>query len=194
PCDPVFSISKDPRKLIEQLGLKDGLFNLLIMGGGFGTGPVREVVDFVCGPGSTVQNKVQAIVICGKNKKLFDELAAKKDLKGRLSIFGYMDNIDEFMEVSDLIITKSGGLTVSEALSKKLPMIVIQPIPGQETRNCNILEGYGAAVRANTARDAVKHVEGFIRNPSRIIGMKARINLLSFPDAAKDIGGFLRGL
>ncbi len=60
-----------------------------------------------------------------------------------------MNNIDEFMEASDCIITKSGGLTVSEALSKKLPMIITNPIPGQETRNCKILTGFGTAVRAD---------------------------------------------
>lgn len=191
PCDPVFSISRGRKQLIRDLGLEDGFFNLLVMGGGFGTGPVREIVDSICGADFSVYDKIQVIVICGKNKRLFDELnAKKKTLRTRLCVFGYMNNIDEFMELSDLIITKSGGLTVSEALSKNLPMIVIQPIPGQETRNCEILEGYGAALRANNAREVIACVEEFIKFPEKIIGMKARINLLSYPGAARDIAKF----
>ena len=192
PCDPVFSISKGRERLIRDLGLEDGFFNLLVMGGGFGTGPVREIVDSVFRSGSPIYNKVQVIVICGKNKRLFDELKERKDaLRARLCVFGYMNNIDEFMEASDLIITKSGGLTVSEALSKKLPMIVIQPIPGQETRNCEILQAYGIAVRANNAREVLSRVEEFIKFPEKILGMKARINLLSYPGAARDIAKFV---
>ncbi|MBU1007027.1 MAG: UDP-N-acetylglucosamine--LPS N-acetylglucosamine transferase, partial [Candidatus Omnitrophica bacterium] len=138
--------------------------------------------------GSSARDKIQVIVICGKNKKLLDDLnAAKKDLKAMIAPFGYMNNIDEFMEASDLIVTKSGGLTVSEALSKKLPMIIIRPILGQETRNCGILEEYGAAVRADSSGEVVKRVEEFIKFPEKLIGMKARISVIAYPDAAKEI-------
>ena len=188
PADPVFSISKGRKSLIEKLGLKEDYFNLLIMGGGFGTGPVKEIVNTLSDLGSGIKNGLQIIVICGKNKALFEDLnkiGASSEIKMR--VFGYMNNVDEFMEASDLIITKSGGLTVSESLSKKLPMIIIQPIPGQETGNCKILEGYGVAVRANTVGQVVDHVKRFLSAPEKIIGMKARINLLAYPDAAKDI-------
>jgi processive 1,2-diacylglycerol beta-glucosyltransferase len=195
PCNPVFGISKGRQKLIRELGMEEGFFNLLIMGGGFGTGPVREIVQSICNRKSAIRDKVQTIVICGKNEKLFEDLnRLKQDLKARLCIFGYMDNIDEFMEVSGSIITKSGGLTISEALSKKLPMIIIQPIPGQETRNCNVLTDYGTAVRANSVRAVKKHVTDFINLPEKIIGMKVRINLLSYPDAARDIVRFALSL
>jgi len=188
PCSPLFSISKGRQKLMAELNLEEGFFNLLIMGGGFGTGPIRKIVQSICSSESIVRDKVQVIVICGKNKKLSETLnKLKQDLKARLCIFGYMDNIDEFMEVSSCIITKSGGLTISEALSKRVPMIIIQPIPGQETRNCRILTDYGVALRANNVKDVKKHVTDFINLPERIMGMKVRINLLSYHNAAKDI-------
>ena len=97
---------------------------------------------------------------------------------------------ENFARLCDLLITKSGGLTVSEALSKKLPMIIIKPIPGQETRNCRILEGYGVAVRANTVKKVETLLQEFMEFPEKMIGMKARINLLSYKSAAKDIAGF----
>ena len=195
PCDPVFSISKGRDQLIEKLGLAEGFFNLLIMGGGFGTGPVKEIVNSISNLKKDIRVRLQIMVICGRNKKLLEDLnRVMLDIDVKMSVFGFMDNVDEFMESSDCIITKSGGLTVSESLSKKLPMIIIKPIPGQETRNCKALTGYGTALRANSVSQVIEHVKDLVSYPEKIIGMKARINLLSYPDAARDIAGFVRGL
>lgn len=192
PCDPVFGRSGDRIALQAKLGLKKDLFSVLIMSGGFGTGPIRKIVRYVSGLESSMRDKIQIIVICGKNKALFDELnRVKADLKVRLSVFGYMDNIHEFMTVSDCIMTKSGGLTVSESLSKTLPMIIIRPIPGQETRNCRVLTDFGTAVRANTVKQALGYLRDFISLPEKLIGIRTRINLLSYPNAARDIAEFI---
>ncbi|MEE8317753.1 MAG: glycosyltransferase, partial [Candidatus Omnitrophota bacterium] len=124
------------------------------------------------------------------------ELDRKKEVFSgfNLHVFGYMDNIDEFMEIADCIVTKSGGLTDSEALSKRLPMIIIRPIPGQEERNSKILTDYGAAVRADTVRQAIYYIKDFISSPEKIIGMRARINLLAYPNAARTIARFAQEL
>jgi processive 1,2-diacylglycerol beta-glucosyltransferase len=194
PCDPVFGISKGRSELMKKLGIREGFFNLLIMGGGFGTGPVREIVYALGSEEEKIRKAVQAIVICGKNQKLYEELnSAGNKMDIALSVFGYMNNIDEFMEASDCIVTKSGGLTVSEALSKKLPMIIIQPIPGQETRNCKVLTDYGTAARANNVKQVLSNLRGLINCPEKIMSMKARIGLLSYVNAAKDIAEFISG-
>lgn len=194
PCDSIFSVSKGRLELMKKLGIKEGLFNLLIMGGGFGTGPVKEIVYALSSEKDKIRKAMQVIVICGKNEKLYKELnSAGIKIDMALSVFGYMNNVDEFMEMSDCIVTKSGGLTVSETLSKKLPMIIIQPIPGQETRNCKVLTDYGTAVRANNVKQVLLNVRDFINYPEKIIGMKARIGLLSYANAAKDIAAFISG-
>ncbi len=192
PCEPQFSEKKPKDELVGKIGIKDDRFNLLIMGGGFGTGPVREIVySLLSGDDETVDN-LQLIVVCGKNKKLCDELnGLGRYLRGELRVLGYSDNVDELMEISDCIVTKSGGLTVSESLSKQLPMIVIKPIPGQETRNCDILTRFGAAVRANSVSDVKKYVRDFITCPEKIVGMKARTGLLSYGDAVRNIADFM---
>jgi processive 1,2-diacylglycerol beta-glucosyltransferase len=82
---------------------------------------------------------------------------------------------------------------VSEALSKKLPMIIIQPIPGQETRNCKVLADYGTAVRANNVKQVLSNIKDLIKYPEKIMGMKARIGLLSYANSAKDIAAFISG-
>ena len=194
PCDPAFGFSKGRAELIKKMGLGEDFFNVLIMGGGFGTGPVEKIIDSVCTLEVSIRDSLQVIVICGKNKVLFEQLNKKRSAFGvKLYIFGYMTNIDEFMELSDCIVTKSGGLTISEALSKKLPMIIIQPIPGQETRNAKVLARYGAALCANKPEKVRDYVRDFIKFPEKIIGMKARINFLAYPDAAKDIAEFVAG-
>lgn len=192
PCEKRFGIKKDKDALMKTLGLEKGFFNLLIMGGGFGSGPIKALSRFLCSYSSGVNDRLQLIVICGKNKSLFSQLdRIKKDLNARMHIFGYMDNIDEFMEVSDCIVTKSGGLTISEALSKNLPMIIIRPIPGQETRNCKILVDCGVAIRANNIKSVKRYIVDFIKNPEKIIDMKLRMYAFMYPLAAKDIADFV---
>jgi len=195
PCDPVFSVSKGRDALIRQLGIEPGFFNVLVMSGGFGTGPMEEIVTEINNMGPEIRDRMQIIAICGKNEPLFHELSEMaQGLNVKLKAFGYMNNVDEFMEVSDIIVTKPGGLTISEALSKNLPMIIVRPILGQETRNCKILTGYGTAVKANNAREACKFIKEFATSPERLIGTRARIGLLRYPDAAKNIAVFLRNL
>ena len=107
---------------------------------------------------------------------------------------GRGNNVDEFMEVSDIIVTKPGGLTISEALSKTLPMIIVQPILGQETRNCKILTGYGTAVQANTTEEVFDYIIEFASSPEKILGTRTRIKLLRYPDAAKNIAEFIKSI
>jgi processive 1,2-diacylglycerol beta-glucosyltransferase len=192
PCDPIFSISKGKEMLIKKLGIEPGLFNVLIMSGGFGTGPMKEIISEINGMAPEIRDKMQLIAICGKNEALFQELGKiSASLKVKVKPFGYMNNVDEFMEVSDIIVTKPGGLTISEALSKTLPMIIVQPILGQETRNCKILTGYGTAVKAKNTKEVCGYIKEFATSPERMIGTRTRIGLLRYPDAAKDIASFV---
>jgi processive 1,2-diacylglycerol beta-glucosyltransferase len=196
PCDPVFGISKGRENLMRELGIEPGFFNALIMSGGFGTGPIKEIVIEASKLAEDIRQRIQLIVICGKNEALLKDLnGIRYQVSGiRLKAFGYMDNVDEFMEVSDIIVTKPGGLTISEALSKTLPMIIVQPILGQETRNCKILTGYGTAVKANNTKEVCGFIKEFAASPERMIGTRTRIGLLRYPDAAKDIAAFVTTL
>jgi len=195
PCDPVFSISKGKENLIKQLGIEPGFFNVLLMSGGFGAGPMKEIVAEINNLDPETRDKIQLIAICGKNELLFHELSKMtQGLKVKLKAFGYMNNVDEFMEVSDIIVTKPGGLTISEALTKTLPMIIVQPILGQETRNCKILTGYGTAVKAKNTKEVCGYIEEFATSPEKMIGTRTRIKLLRYPDAAKNIAEFVKNI
>lgn len=195
PCDPIFGVKKDKEMLMRQLGIEPGFFNVLIMSGGFGTGPIKEIVSEINNLDPETRDKIQLITICGKNEIAFHELSKMNQLlKVRVKVFGYMNNVDEFMEVSDIIVTKPGGLTISEALSKTLPMIIVQPILGQETRNCKILTGYGTAVKAKNTKEVCGYIEKFAASPEKMISTRTRIKLLRYPDAAKNIAEFVQKL
>jgi processive 1,2-diacylglycerol beta-glucosyltransferase len=95
------------------------------------------------------------------------------------------------MGVSDCIISKAGGLTVSESLASGLPMIIVRPIPGQETRNCRILVRYGLAVRARSTGDIKRYVTGFMDDPERIKNIRLRMSFLSTADSSREIAEFI---
>jgi processive 1,2-diacylglycerol beta-glucosyltransferase len=91
------------------------------------------------------------------------------------------------MAVSDVLISKSGGITVSEALAKELPIIVIFPIPGQETWNCDYLVERGAAVKVERLADLRRALEEMIADPARLERMRSSIREIKRPDASRDI-------
>ena len=92
---------------------------------------------------------VQVIVVCGRDEKLYRSLdSVMAEGKNTMIRFGFVSNVEELMGASDVIITKAGGLTVSEALTKRLPLVIFKPIPGQEEENAAFLEGIGAGITA----------------------------------------------
>jgi processive 1,2-diacylglycerol beta-glucosyltransferase len=130
PISQAFVQPYDRAALRQKLGLSGDAPVVLVMGGGAGVGAMGEAVQAVlAGP------PVQALAIAGKNAELKEALSRMKVPAGsRLIPFGFVDTIAELMAVSDLAVTKSGGLTTSECLAMGLPMIVRDPIPGQEER------------------------------------------------------------
>lgn len=92
---------------------------------------------------------LQMVAISGKNEKmnsLFNEYVASNNAEDRVKVLEFTKQIPELMSISDLVITKPGGLTTSESLASHLPIVVINPIPGQEEENAVFLEEMNAAV------------------------------------------------
>ncbi len=192
PVDPVFSETKLKEALLKRLDLRENFFNILLVSGGFGVGPIKELVLGFDRLKDRIGSELQLIVICGRNKRLFNELTLlQKRLRIENKIYPFVDNMDEFMQVSDIMITKSGGITISEALSKSLPMIIIRPILGQETRNSAILLQYGVALKANWVFGACRIVKSLIESSERLYGMRARSKVFAHPDAAMEIAKFI---
>ncbi len=188
PIDPKFAEKVDPEEVIAKIGLDSNIPTILIMGGGHGLGPIPELVVSL----NKINRPIQMMIVTGNNKNLFDWLERKKpSLKKKVLVYGYISNIDELMSASTLIITKPGGLTISEALSKHLPIIIINPIPGQEAKNTEYLLKETVAVKANSANDVAVLTEVLISQRSKLEQMRRNAQRIAKPNAAIDTANLI---
>lgn len=135
----------------KKLGLSVDLPTILIMGGGLGMGVVESFKKIRNFPTS-----IQIICVAGKNKELFEKLqklSAKS--KHPVLLYSYIDFIDVVMSAADLLISKPGGMTISEALALGLPLIIVDPLPGQEDYNTAFLTTAGAGIKVRKARGLI---------------------------------------
>lgn len=184
PIDPKFSEKADIEKITVKIGLETGLPVVLIMGGGQGLGPIPEIVSYL----NRISVNIQMLIVTGSNKNLLNWVERKKQgFKMRTFIYGYVYNIDELMAVSTLVITKPGGLTISEAVSKNLPIIIINPIPGQEAKNTEYLLKEGVAVKADSTLDVAILTEALLSHRSKLEHMRQNARKIAKPNSAVDI-------
>ncbi len=184
PVHPNFSEEKDRQGLLARHALNNQSPVILISAGSFGVTPLAEVIaDF-----GTIQEGFQIVVVCGRNARLRKELEIKQESEPRLKkVFGFVDFMDELMALSDLLITKPGGITVSESIAMGVPMILIEPIPGQEEANADYLVEQGAGVKARNLPVLLHKLGLLIKNPDRLAEMSRRAKAISRPYAAKTI-------
>lgn len=148
PIAAKFSSQVNPQAVRTEFSFSVDVPTLLVLGGGFGMGPVREILDQL----NRIERKLQVIIVCGRNEKLRKQIAAEP-ARHRTQVLGFASNMHELMTVSDLILTKPGGLTTSESLAMAKPMVILNPIPGQEAANSDFLLEQGAAVKVNCLED-----------------------------------------
>ena len=191
PINPEFAQPLNRSEIKLKLGLKQDSPVILIMGGSHGIGPLKQVISSL----DTSKFNFQEIVVTGVNKKLFRHL--NKNLgnyKKNIKLYEYANNVCELMSASDLVITKPGGVTVSEALAMKLPMIILKPIPGQEDNNTVYLIQHGAAIKVNKPKKIKGTVETLLSNPEKLKQLSLKALDMSKPRASLDIANFLLGL
>lgn len=153
-------------KILTKLNLRSDLPTFLIMGGAYGVlGEIKLFQKILSNP----EHPVQAIIVCGKNRKLYDSFdqLVKKSINPIVRL-EFVENIDELMTVADVIITKAGGLTVSEALTKSLPMLIYKPIPGQEEGNALYIQKIGAGKAIYSEEELEKTFYELILSPEKV--------------------------
>ena len=172
PVSPKFEEEMDQVHILRKLGLKSDFPIFLVMGGSYG---VLKSAKRICKKLADSPIPVQIIIVCGKNKKLYSSLEEVIE-QGRNPMirFEYVDNVEELMSVSDLIITKAGGLTVSEALTKHLPLVIYKPIPGQEQENAHFVQAIGAGCLATNEEELEQLLNRFLRHPEELERMRKR--------------------
>jgi processive 1,2-diacylglycerol beta-glucosyltransferase len=188
PIDPVFAQPKDKALMRAKYGLDRSLATVLVSAGGFGVGPVEQLVQSM----AKMSHPIQVIAICGRNETLkvrMEQLSQAMPIssKVRIHTVGYTKEMDEYMAASDLVLGKPGGLTTSEALAKGLGLVIVNPIQGQEERNSDHLLEEGAAIRCNNLPVLGWKIDRLLDEPGRLAALQANAHRLGRPRAALDI-------
>lgn len=181
PIAAKFSTKVDSKAVRKTYGLRDDQRVLLVLSGGFGMGPLADVLEEL----DKVPEEFQTVVVTGRNEELRRDLAAQ-DRKHPTHILGFASNMHELMAVADLVITKPGGLTSSEALAMGKPLFILNPIPGQEAANSDFLLERGAAGKVNRVEDLPYRIEQLLGS-KKLTQMAATAKALGRPQAAKAV-------
>lgn len=190
-----FLLKYDKSQILESFGLSPKKKTVLFFGGGeFGLGKTQTYKIFK----SFIQcnENIQVVAISGKNQKMkesFEELVDELHKQDNVKILEYTDKVPELMSISDLVVTKPGGLTTTESLASGLPIVIINPIPGQEEENAIYLEKNKVAVWIKKEDNVQEILNDLFSNPDKIQEMKIRARLISKKNSTKDICKILLG-
>ena len=181
PISNRFLVDYDKNSILKELEFHDNKKTILFFGGGeFGLGKTRTVEIFECFV--KLFKNTQIIAISGKNEKMrnaFEKIVKENNRTDSIRVFEYTKQVPEFMSISDLVVTKPGGLTTSESLASNLPMVVINPIPGQEEENAEFLEENGIAIWIKKNDDPYKKLENLFVDEKKLADMKENTKKLA---------------
>lgn len=184
PVHPVFSEAKDRKTLLAKFGLDSDRPIVLQLSGGFGVGPIEKIFDALL----RVEKPMQLVTITGRNEKLKSQLQkVRSPERHRVKVMGFTKEIDELMALADLVVSKPGGLTTSETLARGAIMVIVNPIPGQETRNSDFLLESGAAIKANNTAVLSHKVTSLLADPRRLDELRTNVRRIARPRAAFDV-------
>ena len=180
-----FAKNETREELCKRERLDPEIPTVLLMAGSFG---VTGVLDFYEQLAQTGE-KIQMIVITGRNIKLFDHFDKKiqeLDSSRNTKLLYFVDNVEDYMHIADLIVTKPGGLTVTESIACHLPMAIYSAYPGQEKDNVDFLLNQNAAVLIDKKNGAKQIIE-LVNSPEKLNEMRENCKKLALPNAAEDI-------
>ncbi len=181
PVMPAFSSPVDRERTLKSFGLSGAYPVVVQASGGHGLGPVEETYRALL----AASIPTELVVVCGRNEAAQKKIASiRPPGRHRVTVLGFTDRMRDLMAVADLLVTKAGGLTVSEALAFGLPMALISPIPGQEVRNADFLLENGAAVKASSPAALTGKVEELLSSETRLPEMRRKAKALGRPRAA----------
>lgn len=184
PIHPAFSRLPDQATVRQKHGIIGDRPVILQLAGGFGVGPIEELLDAAL----ACQQPMELILVTGKNEKLKQKLSSKKaPSQHRLKVLGFTSDMHELMTAADLVMTKPGGLTTSESLATGTPLIIVNPIPGQESRNSDFLLENCAAIKINNLATLTYKLERLLSDSTRLEQLRQNAKRLGKPRAAFDV-------
>lgn len=181
-----FSKKFDKSEARKRLGLKDGVFTVLVMfGGGFWSGNYQIVNNIVK---NIKGRELQIIVANGrdeKSKHKIDKIKPPSSIK--ILNFGFSREVDILMSAADIIVGKAGGVSVTESLNKFLPMVCCKELPEQEAVNVKMLVKEGAALQYKSDRHLIKILTELLNNPEKLVNMRKNVARIRRPHATRRV-------
>ena len=213
PISNRFLKTYNKKEILDTYNLSEDKFTVLFFGGGeFGLGKTKTAEIFESFVQESLKEKIQIIAIAGKNPKMkanFEEIVSKysvntttttttnttdtTDITNNVKILEFTNQVPELMSISDLVVTKPGGLTTSESLASHLPMLIINPIPGQEEENAEFLEDKGIAIWLRKNDDSKLIIENLLSDNKKLNLMKENTKLLARPHSTETICKMILG-
>jgi len=184
PIDPKFDRAIGREEARARLGLDPRRPAVLVMGGGGGVGPLADLAERL----AALALQPLVIVVCGLNAKLRAGIESTHAARaGNVRALGFTHDVDVLLEACDVVVSKAGGLTCSEALVKRTPLVIFRPTPGQEVANAEYLESGGAALLADSVAEVEGAVGRWIADPEARARVRESAARLAMPHAAETI-------
>lgn len=190
PVEKSFLDHRDKETVLTELGLSPDKLTVLLMGGSFGAGNIKETLEDLL----TIDRDFQILVVTGRNEHLKDKLSKMLDSTiqdKNICLLGYTDKMNDILASIDVLISKPGGLTTTEALLNDVPMIVPYFIPGQEEENLDFLTNCGAALRTTKKYSLPVLLKVLIDDPSRLDMLRKNIKSIRKFDSAVNISNLV---
>lgn len=188
PIDLSFTQKHNNKQIFDKLNLDPNRFTVLLMGGGAGVLPMDKILK-VC---DNINRQVQFIIVTGNNKKMYKTIGNICDsLKNEIRLFSFVNNVNELMSISNVLITKPGGMTTAEALAVGVPMLIYRPIPGQEEENTKFLTERNIAIRCDNIAEIKNAMLALIADRQLLDKQKQQARLWAQPYAASNISDLI---
>ena len=188
PVGEAFGQPVDCATLQARFHLQPQRVTALVTSGGTTIGQFERVVEALVSLESVLPGRLQLLVVCGQDEAARRRLAHQAETSPMpMQIFGFVDYMADLMAASNLVVSKAGGLTISESLARGKPLVLYHIIPGQERMNAEYVARHGAAVIAHRPADVAAAVRQFIEHPGYAEAMHQAAQALSRPQAAQEI-------
>ena len=172
PVRAAFYKERNRVRAIAELQLPADKRHILMMSGSMGCGPIVGLAQMLS---EGIPRDTFMTVVCGRNKKIYDELSEVAVSKDNMRVVGFSDKIPEYMDASELIITKPGGLSSTEAAVKNLPMVFVEAVPGCETHNLDFFVSNGFAFSGADTEAVAERVIYSLSVPEELNNIRRRL-------------------
>lgn len=185
PISQRFLENFNKKEIKKEFGLKENLKTIIFFAGGRMGLARKNIFEYMQTLANSEEN-IQVVAVSGKNKKVYEKFKQIAEDKENIKVFEFTNKVPELMSIADLVITKPGGITSSESLASNVPILAINPIPGQEEENAEFLEENKVAIWLRPKDKLEEKLKEMLKDET-LNNLKENTKKLGNANAAKEI-------